>query len=62
MQYAVDQARTAAASLLGLEAHHDGAPWFWSDQDTLKPHMAGIGADHDDRLVLGDAETEGLRC
>lgn len=42
VQNANDQARTAAATLLGREAPYRALPWFWSDQGGLRLQMAGL--------------------
>ena len=47
VQNAVDQAKTAAASLLGAPAVYCQVPWFWSDQYDVKLQIAGIGMPHD---------------
>lgn len=50
VQNATDQARTAAATLLGRDEPYRALPWFWSDQGTLRLQMAGLmpadGAHH----------------
>jgi 3-phenylpropionate/trans-cinnamate dioxygenase ferredoxin reductase subunit len=42
VQNANDQARTAAATLLGREAPYAALPWFWSEQGGLRLQMAGL--------------------
>ena len=42
VQNANDQARTAAATLLGREAPYQALPWFWSEQGGLRLQMAGL--------------------
>jgi len=42
VQNASDQARTAAATLLGREEPYGALPWFWSDQGPLRLQMAGL--------------------
>jgi 3-phenylpropionate/trans-cinnamate dioxygenase ferredoxin reductase subunit len=42
VQNAIDQAKAAAASILGTPQPYDPVPWFWSDQYDLKLQMAGI--------------------
>lgn len=51
---ATDQARTAAATLLGQEAAYDAVPWFWSDQGELKLQIAGLVAPGGTEVVRGD--------
>lgn len=42
VQNATDQARTAAATLLGREEPYRALPWFWSDQGALRLQMTGL--------------------
>ncbi|MEF7615911.1 FAD-dependent oxidoreductase [Aquincola sp. MAHUQ-54] len=42
VQNALDQARTAAATLAGQPRLHDALPWFWSEQGSLRLQMAGL--------------------
>jgi 3-phenylpropionate/trans-cinnamate dioxygenase ferredoxin reductase subunit len=42
VQNAVDQARTAAATLLGSREAYRAVPWFWSDQGDVKLQMVGL--------------------
>lgn len=51
---AVEQGRSAAASLLGRERPFIAAPWFWSDQHDLKLQMVGLSAGHDAVVTRGD--------
>lgn len=54
VQNAVDQAKTAAMSLLGqLQPYHQ-VPWFWSDQYDLKLQIAGVPGTGDKTVVRGD--------
>lgn len=48
---AVEQARTAAATLCGKQRPYNAVPWFWSDQYDLKLQMAGLSQGYD-RLIL----------
>jgi 3-phenylpropionate/trans-cinnamate dioxygenase ferredoxin reductase component len=50
---ALDQARVAAANLLGGNDIHDAVPWFWSDQYDLKLQMVGFAADGDRHILRG---------
>lgn len=54
VQNAVDQAKTAAASLLGRDEPYRQVPWFWSDQYDVKLQIAGIGMPHDEAVLRGD--------
>lgn len=53
---AVDQARTAAATLAGETKPYDSIPWFWSNQYDLRMQMAGLSMHHDQRVVRGSPE------
>ncbi|PWN55290.1 NAD(P)/FAD-dependent oxidoreductase [Abyssibacter profundi] len=50
---AVDQARTAAATLMGQDKPYDAAPWFWSNQYDVRLQMVGLSQAHDERVVRG---------
>ncbi len=54
VQNAIDQAKAAAASILGTPQPYDPVPWFWSDQYDLKLQMAGLSEGYDDAAVVGD--------
>ncbi|MDJ0339871.1 FAD-dependent oxidoreductase [Cryobacterium sp. PH31-O1] len=58
VQNAVEQAKVAAATLLGLPAEYSTVPWFWSDQADLKLQIAGLSGGHDQIVLRGDPETE----
>ena len=47
MQNAIDQAKAAAAAILGTAAAYDPVPWFWSDQYEFKLQIAGLFDGHD---------------
>lgn len=53
---ALEQARSAAAALLGHERSFESAPWFWSDQYELKLKMVGLSQGHDQFLLRGSVE------
>ena len=42
MQNAVDQAKTAAKTILGRPEPFREVPWFWSDQGDVKLQMVGL--------------------
>lgn len=48
---AIEQARTAAATLCGKRKKAESLPWFWSDQYDLKLQMAGLSQGYE-RMVL----------
>jgi 3-phenylpropionate/trans-cinnamate dioxygenase ferredoxin reductase component len=54
VQNAIDQAKAAAASMLGAPQPYDPVPWFWSDQYDLKLQMAGLAQGCDDVAIVGD--------
>lgn len=51
---AVEQANTAAATMLGIEARHERVPWFWSDQYEHKLVIVGLSQGHDRIVLRGD--------
>jgi 3-phenylpropionate/trans-cinnamate dioxygenase ferredoxin reductase subunit len=51
---AVEQARTAAATLCGQLQPCISVPWFWSDQYDLKLQMVGLSRGHDEVAIRGD--------
>jgi 3-phenylpropionate/trans-cinnamate dioxygenase ferredoxin reductase subunit len=51
VQNAVDQARTAAASMTGRPIPVRPRPWFWSDQYDMKLQIAGLFMGYND-IVL----------
>lgn len=50
---ALEQAKVAAATLLGRPASYTSVPWFWSDQADLKLQIAGLSAGYDRVVVRG---------
>lgn len=54
VQNAHDQARVAAAALVGRPIVHDAVPWFWSDQYDTRIQMAGLSHPDDDIVLRGD--------
>jgi 3-phenylpropionate/trans-cinnamate dioxygenase ferredoxin reductase subunit len=54
---ALEQAKQAAAAIVGRPAPAPEVPWFWSDQYDLKLQIAGLPDDADRQLVRGDPET-----
>ncbi len=51
---AMEQARVAAANMLGGNTTYSSIPWFWSDQYDLKLQMVGFSSDGDAQIVRGD--------
>jgi|SRR5215813_11770487 len=54
VQNAIDQAKAAAAAILGNAQAYDPVPWFWSDQYEIKLQIAGIADGYDRVEVIGD--------
>lgn len=53
---AIEQARTAAATLAGKQRPHHALPWFWSDQYDLKLQMVGLSQGYDQLVVRGSMD------
>lgn len=51
---ALEQARQAAAHIVGRSPPTPEVPWFWSDQYDLKLQIAGLPFEADDIVVRGD--------
>ena len=51
---AMEQARSAAATLCGQQQPCTAVPWFWSDQYDLKLQMVGLSQGHDAVVIRGD--------
>ncbi|HWJ74394.1 MAG TPA: FAD-dependent oxidoreductase [Kaistia sp.] len=56
VQNAVDQAKTASATLMGKAEPYNAVPWFWSDQGEYKLQMVGLSNDADRSVTRGRAE------
>ncbi|ACB96419.1 NAD(P)/FAD-dependent oxidoreductase [Beijerinckia indica] len=50
---ALEQAKQAAASILGQPRPEPVVPWFWSDQYDVKLQIAGMPFDCDDMVIRG---------
>ncbi len=50
---AIEQAKIAAASILGTPLPKVDCPWFWSDQYDLKLQTAGLNRGYDEIVVRG---------
>jgi 3-phenylpropionate/trans-cinnamate dioxygenase ferredoxin reductase subunit len=50
---AVEQAATAARTILGTPRPYAQVPWFWSDQYDFKLQMVGISTGYDSEVVRG---------
>jgi hypothetical protein len=53
-QAAIDQAKAAAAAILGDPQPYDPVPWFWSDQYDVKLQIAGLTDGYDTIETIGD--------
>ncbi len=51
---ALEQAKQAAAAIVGRAAPAPEVPWFWSDQYDVKLQIAGLPFDADHQVVRGD--------
>lgn len=54
---AMEQARTAAATLLGNDKPYDSVPWFWSDQYDLKLQMVGLSEGYEETVLRGNPDS-----
>jgi len=59
---AFEQAKTAAANMLGGSLVHDRIPWFWSDQFDLKLLIVGLTFDYDRAILRGDPTSNSFSC
>ncbi len=59
---ALEQAKTAAANLCGVETRHRQVPWFWSDQYELKLQIAGLSEGYDDVVIRGNPAEQRFAC
>ncbi|MEM5388770.1 FAD-dependent oxidoreductase [Paraburkholderia phymatum] len=55
---ALEQARVAAANMIGKPAAYSAVPWFWSDQYDLKLQMVGLSEGFDQFVVRGAMEKD----
>ncbi|MDP6435755.1 MAG: FAD-dependent oxidoreductase [Gammaproteobacteria bacterium] len=51
---AIEQGKTAAATICGERTPYNQAPWFWSDQYDIKLQIVGIHLGCDNLVVRGD--------
>lgn len=56
VQNAIDQAKVAAATILGNSSPYHAAPWFWSDQGEIKLQTVGLPLGTDELVVRGSVE------
>lgn len=58
VQNAVDQAKAAAKTLMGLREPYRALPWFWSDQADIKLQIAGLSTGYDQTVVRGNPDDD----
>jgi len=58
VQNAVDQAKTAAKTLIGKREVYRALPWFWSDQADLKLQIAGLSTGYDQTVLRGNPDQD----
>lgn len=56
VQNAVEQGKSAAAAVMGIESPFASIPWFWSDQYEFKLQIAGLSAGANRWEIQGDPE------
>jgi 3-phenylpropionate/trans-cinnamate dioxygenase ferredoxin reductase subunit len=59
---AVEQAKTAACNICGIETHYSQVPWFWSDQYDLKLQIAGLSEGYDQVVLRGEPAGKSFAC
>jgi 3-phenylpropionate/trans-cinnamate dioxygenase ferredoxin reductase subunit len=59
---ALEQAKTAASNICGVEMHYSQVPWFWSDQYDLKLQIAGLSQGYDEAILRGDPDGASFSC
>jgi 3-phenylpropionate/trans-cinnamate dioxygenase ferredoxin reductase subunit len=57
VQNAIEQGKTAAATLTGKEKPYNQVPWFWSDQYDMKLQIVGLSQGYTEAVVRGDPAT-----
>lgn len=57
---ALEQAKQAAAAIVGRAGPTPEVPWFWSDQYDVKLQIAGLPFDADRQAVRGDPTASGF--
>ncbi len=55
---AIEQSKSAAASLLGEALAYQQHPWFWSDQFDVKLQMVGLSQGYDQLVFRGEPSTK----
>ncbi|MEO1137112.1 MAG: FAD-dependent oxidoreductase [Pseudomonadota bacterium] len=55
---AIEQAKVAAANMIGGNVVYDALPWFWSDQYDVKLQTVGLWQGADDMIMRGDPDSK----
>ncbi len=55
---AIEQAKAAAANMIGGDVIYDALPWFWSDQYDVKLQTVGLCEGYDALVVRGDPDAK----
>ena len=55
---AMEQAKTAAASICGQQKAYHALPWFWSDQYSAKLQIAGMNRGYDKVIIRGEPSSD----
>ena len=59
---AVEQAKTAALNICGIDTLYADVPWFWSDQYDLKLQIAGLSQGYDQTVLRGEPDSAHFSC
>ena len=59
---ALEQAKTAASNICGVDNQYSQVPWFWSDQYDLKLQIAGLSEGYDQVVLRGDPDDQKFAC
>lgn len=59
---ALEQAKTAASNICGIDKHYAQIPWFWSDQYDLKLQIVGLSTGYDQVVIRGDMASRSFAC
>lgn len=59
---ALEQAKTAADNICGIDSVYAEVPWFWSDQFDLKLQIAGLSSGYDDVVIRGNPADRSFAC
>lgn len=54
VQNASDQAKVAAAAIMGIAQPYAATPWFWSNQYDLRLQTVGLSTGYDTEIMRGD--------